>query len=190
MPAAPRLDDGELLARLLEVFRAHGYEGASLTRISAATGLQRPSLYHRFPGGKQDMAVAVLDAAHARFGQQVLAPLSGKGAPSTRLRAMATALAEFYADGKASCLLDTLSLPGAPAEVRRRTKRTLGVLRSGLAEIASEAGFTPAAARHRADDAVIAIQGALVVARVAGDREPFQRVLKDLPRRLTTPPGR
>ncbi|TGQ06111.1 helix-turn-helix domain-containing protein, partial [Mesorhizobium sp. M00.F.Ca.ET.217.01.1.1] len=41
-----------------EVFREHGYEGASLALIGAATGLGKGSLYHFFPGGKEEMARA------------------------------------------------------------------------------------------------------------------------------------
>src|SRR5437762_12723369 len=50
-----------LLPVLGEVFRAHGYEGATLALITEATGLGKGSLYHFFPGGKAQMAAAVLD---------------------------------------------------------------------------------------------------------------------------------
>ncbi len=54
---APRLvSDSDLLERLGLLFRANGYDGSSLGDIAAATGLQKSSLYHRFPGGKQQMA--------------------------------------------------------------------------------------------------------------------------------------
>ena len=43
-----------------EVFRAHGYEGATLSVITEATGLGKGSLYHFFPGGKEELAAAVL----------------------------------------------------------------------------------------------------------------------------------
>ena len=46
-----KVTDNQLLDKLTEVFRLYGYEGASLSRISKVTGLQRASLYHRFPGG-------------------------------------------------------------------------------------------------------------------------------------------
>ncbi|WP_164094666.1 TetR family transcriptional regulator, partial [Serratia marcescens] len=49
-----------LIPILGEVFREHGYEGASLAVIGARTGLGKGSLYHAFPGGKEEMASAVL----------------------------------------------------------------------------------------------------------------------------------
>ena len=51
----------DALPALAEVFREHGFEGASLSLISERTGLGKGSLYHFFPGGKEEMAAAVLD---------------------------------------------------------------------------------------------------------------------------------
>src|SRR5687767_6837809 len=56
----PVVDRADLLPLLAEVFRSHGYEGATLALISQATGLGKGSLYHFFPGGKAQMAADVL----------------------------------------------------------------------------------------------------------------------------------
>ena len=53
-------DAENLLAVIAEVFRKHGYEGASLARIGQATGLGKGSLYNFFPCGKEEMAAGVL----------------------------------------------------------------------------------------------------------------------------------
>ena len=65
----------EVLRALGEVFRAHGYEGASLTLITEATGLGKGSLYHLFPGGKEQMAAEVLADIDAWFELNIYAPL-------------------------------------------------------------------------------------------------------------------
>ncbi len=57
----------DVLPRLAEVFRAHGYEGATLALISDATGLGKGSLYNFFPGGKEQMAMEVLDSIDRWF---------------------------------------------------------------------------------------------------------------------------
>ncbi len=51
MPAA-RVSEDFVLDKIAAVFRLHGYEGASIRLLAQATGLERASLYHRFPGGK------------------------------------------------------------------------------------------------------------------------------------------
>ena len=65
----PRIvaERSDTLPVLAEVFREHGYEGASLSLISKATGLGKGSLYHFFPGGKEEMADAVLSEIDGWF---------------------------------------------------------------------------------------------------------------------------
>ena len=58
---AVRVGREEAVASMSEIFRRYGYEGASLKRLSDASGLGRSSLYHHFPNGKEDMAAAVRD---------------------------------------------------------------------------------------------------------------------------------
>ena len=42
----------EIITKLIPVFRYYGYEGATVSRLSEATGLKKASLYHHFQGGK------------------------------------------------------------------------------------------------------------------------------------------
>jgi len=68
-------DRDQLLGIVAEVFREHGYEGASLSLIGEATGLGKGSLYHFFPGGKEEMARAVIAHIDGWFEDNVFAPL-------------------------------------------------------------------------------------------------------------------
>ena len=44
-----------------ELFRRHGYNGTTLSQISAASDATIGSIYHFFPGGKEALGVAVVD---------------------------------------------------------------------------------------------------------------------------------
>jgi AcrR family transcriptional regulator len=187
MATAKKLDDDLLLDRLLAVFRRHGFEGASLSLISEATGLRRASLYYRFPEGKVAMARAVLEAVGRRFGEHVLEPLGEPGAPADRLRETARRLAEFYQDGTASCLLETLSLGKGDPQVQLLIAGSFRRWASAFAAVGQEAGLAEETALRRAEDAVARIEGALVMARATGDRQPFHRALEAFPEALTTP---
>jgi AcrR family transcriptional regulator len=49
--AHAKVSKDEVLDHALELFRTFGFEGVSFSDLSAATGLEKPSLYFRFPGG-------------------------------------------------------------------------------------------------------------------------------------------
>ncbi|NJN51594.1 MAG: helix-turn-helix transcriptional regulator [Gammaproteobacteria bacterium] len=74
-----------LIEQITEVFRLHGFAGATLAQLSAATGLKRASLYHHFPGGKADMANEALIAALTEMNDLALTRLAGPQGASLRL---------------------------------------------------------------------------------------------------------
>ena len=188
MSSMSKIADSELLNRLTAVFQTHGYEGASLSKISDATGLQRASLYHRFPGGKAEMAEAVLNRAGEWLQVHVLKPLTESGPPEQRLSRMAQKLDEFYERGRKSCLLDALSFGVGAGGIRDHQKVLMEAWVEAIETMLRESGLPLRTARQRAEDAVIRIQGSLVMARVSGDALPFRRTLRSLPQDLLRKP--
>ena len=182
-----KITDVQLTDALTQVFRTYGYEGATVSRISEATGLKRASLYHRFPGGKEAMARFVLEEADELFAGELLAPLGGSGDPKARVREMANRLAGFYDGGRRSCLLDTLSLGEADAVLRPGIGASISAWIGAMAGVAREAGLAEPEAQRRAEEALVRIQGSLVVARTTGDPGFVERTLKSLPALLTDP---
>src|SRR5688500_13418101 len=185
MPA-PKITDENLLERLTRVFQDHGFEGASLSRISEATGLEKASLYHRFPGGKDQMAEAVLAHVGRWFVENLLAPLRETGPVSARVRETGRRIQAFYEGGRRSCLLDTLSLRDGSPALHEAVGRTYAAWRDSFAGAAREAGLPVGLARRRAEEAIMSIHGALVLARATGDTKPFARALARLPDLLTS----
>jgi TetR/AcrR family transcriptional repressor of lmrAB and yxaGH operons len=179
-----------LIEKITESFQAHGFEGASLSAISKATGLIKASLYWRFPHGKKEMAEAALRSVDQQFSQYVLQPIDEAGPIPTRLAEVANRLREFYGDGKRACLLDTLTLGGSPTAIRKHARITMEYWVSQFEKLARESGLDHRVARLAAEDAVAALEGALVLARVSGDREVFRRAVESLEARLTKPARR
>lgn len=166
---------------LIRAFRRHGYEGASLSALSQETGLIKASLYHRFPGGKEQMASAALEAAERHFRTQVLSPLVMDISHRRRLAKMIDRLKDFYADGRLACLLDTLSLQDSPKPVVERARETVKALISALTNFAQSGGLSSAEAKLAAEEALVQIEGSLVLCRVTGETLPFERALRRLP---------
>jgi TetR/AcrR family transcriptional regulator, lmrAB and yxaGH operons repressor len=179
-----KVSDEELFQELSDVFRRKGYEGASYSDLMQASGLVKGSLYHRFPGGKADMVDAILTHVDRYFADYVLKPAFEEGRPQERAKKIARRLREFYDSGKRSCLLDTLTL-GDGTAARAHARRSMETWIYALARLGRDGGLSPTLARKRAQAAVAAIEGGLVVSRVLGDTRAFLRSLANLPRQLT-----
>lgn len=172
------------IPKLLEVFQQYGYDGATLARLSEATGMGRASLYHHFRNGKQEMAAAVLDFLEQGLQTQILAPLHSDLPPADRLRAMNENIDTFYCQGEKSCLLAMLSFGEAHELFQTQIQQLLELWIDSLAKVAIKSGVQPTIARQRAEDAVLQIEGALIVSRGLNNRRIFQRVLNHLPEML------
>lgn len=174
----------EAIDRIVAVFRQYGYDGASLARLSEATGLGRSSLYHHFPNGKVDMARAAITSVRAWLAEHVFPALASEAPPAERLRKFADGMARFYNNGERSCLTDLFTMGEAGEIFQQEFSKGVRALIHAVAVVVEEAGIPPAEAAIRAEDAIIAMQGALVVSRALGNREPFRRVMREMPERL------
>lgn len=173
-----------LIAALGEAFRAHGYEGASLARLTAATGLGKGSLYHVFPGGKEEMAAAVLDEVDAWFEREMFQTLRSAADPDRAIADMLDAADAYFRSGRRICLVGALALGDARELFARRLAAYFRAWRDALAEALARSGRPPATAADLAEETVAAIQGALVLARATDDPAVFTRTLDRLRRRL------
>jgi len=183
----PLLSREELIDRLFEVFRDEGFEGASMADLAAATGLGKSSLYHAFPGGKDEMARAVLAAIRARIASGVVGALQGPGPVAARLKRMADAIDVLYEKGTVGCLVGAFSQGKSRRAFRPELQDIFGLMIDALAATLREAGIASAEARRRAEDAVLAIQGSLVLACGTGDPAAFRRLIKNFAPRLLEP---
>jgi AcrR family transcriptional regulator len=183
MPAA-LLSRDEVVARVANVFRASGFEGASLADISEATGLGKSSLYHYFPGGKDDMAVAVLERVDVWMNARVLGPLRAGGSPRARLRAMLQTLDNYYAGGREACILGNLVVGESREKFQAYLAEAFRGWIAALRALAVESGLGAREAQDRAEDAVVRIEGALIVAGGLHDPAPFKRALRHIERDL------
>lgn len=179
MPA-PLISKAEVVERLYETFRKNGYDSASLTELSKATGLGKSSLYHYFPGGKEEMAHAVLDRVDASMERALLAPLQGSGTPQRRLSQALDGLSKVYAHGEKGCLLGSFSTSAARVRFQARLSKTFSLWIGAFASLLSEAGLSKAKSRTQAEEAVLRIQGALILSAGLDDPQPFRTVVEDL----------
>lgn len=167
-------DRDAAIPALAEAFREHGFEGASLTRLSAATGLGRGSLYNFFPGGKEEMAAAVLAHVDEWFTTRVFGPLraAASGDPSA-VGDMFAAVDGYFRSGRRVCLQGAFALG-------RERDRFAGTIRgyferwiASLAAALAAAGMPEPEAHEAAVETVAAIQGGIVLSRALDQPEIF-----------------
>jgi TetR/AcrR family transcriptional repressor of lmrAB and yxaGH operons len=54
---------GKMILKAIQLLPTHGYAGITLMHVARACEAPRGSLYHYFPGGKDDLMAAVLETA-------------------------------------------------------------------------------------------------------------------------------
>lgn len=179
MPAPLRSKE-EVLAILVDVFRRDGYDGASLATLSAATGLGKSSLYHAFPGGKEDMMRQVLGAVADWLQREVVERLERPGTPAARLDRLFDALGTLYENGNKPCLLGRLCASVDAARFRAPLARIFETWIAAVTAVLMDAGLPRKTARQRAEDVVMRVQGALVLCQAFEDDTPFRRTIRQL----------
>lgn len=181
MPAA-LLTREETVARIAEVFREHGFEGASLSAITAASGLGKGSLYNHFPGGKDEMAEAVLAHVDGWFEREVYKPLRDAAAPRAAVAAMFGAVDEYFRSGRRICLVGAFALDATRDRFAASVQDYFARWIEALAACLKRGGARQS--RALAESAVAGIQGALVLSRALDEPAVFARQLRDLQERL------
>lgn len=176
----------DAIAAVAEVFREHGYAGSSLTTITQRTGLGKGSLYHFFPNGKQEMAEAVLEDVSRWFEEHVFSALRDTEAPARGIEQMFEAVDRYFLSGERICLLGAFALWDGPEPFEGVINRYFSTWTEALAEALLRTGFTAPKATEMAEEVVIGIQGALVLARSRQDPQVFTRTLQRLRRRIPT----
>jgi TetR/AcrR family transcriptional regulator, lmrAB and yxaGH operons repressor len=179
------VSDEDFFDKALDLFRAYGFNGVSLQQLAEATGLEKASLYYRYPGGKDEVALAVAQGVVTWFQANVFDPLIGDTPPRKRVAVVVDNLRTFYSGGKKSCITDVLSLPGGSDALRAGLNDVMQAWIKAFAGIVRECGFSPSVAKARAEEAILRIEGSLVLARVLGDNTAFERTMKLLPDLLT-----
>lgn len=174
----PFADRTLALAAVAEVFREHGYEGASLARIEAATGLGKGSLYHLFPDGKAQMADEVLADIAGWFEREVFAPLRDIADPGEGIETMLNTVEAYFCSGRRVCLVGAFALDATRDRFGQAIRGYFERWIAGLSTALAHAGHPDPGVQ--AEEIVGNIQGALVLARALGDPRVFSRRLGEI----------
>jgi TetR/AcrR family transcriptional regulator, lmrAB and yxaGH operons repressor len=170
--------------QLAEVFREYGFEGASLSLISERTGLGKGSLYNFFPGGKEEMAQAVLTEIDEWFEANVFAPLRSLD-PGSGIARMLAETEKYFGSGRRACVVGMFALSDTRDRFAEPVKDYFVRWTEALTAALRRAGRLPHVAQELAEYAVATLQGALVLSRAMDDTGVFSRACRRVQRTLT-----
>jgi AcrR family transcriptional regulator len=165
-----------MIERTAVLLAKKGLQGASFSEILEASGAPRGSLYHHFPGGKDELVLAALEhAGNQALG--VLDRLSGKSPREVAegfLSLWRSVLAR--SDLSAGCAVVAVTVAAESEELRLRAADILRGWREKLAALFTESGISKKKARAIAASLVASCEGAVILARAERTFETFDLV--------------
>jgi AcrR family transcriptional regulator len=175
----------------ISLLARRGLQGTSFAEVLTLTGAPRGSIYHHFPGGKDELVACAIDASTARA-VQLLDRLTG--APALDV---AQAFVETWrtiltrSRFEAGCALVAVTVAAEPGELRERTAAAFLAWRDKLGELLAAGGVPAADASARAASLLAACEGAVVISRATRNTEVFEQVtaiaLDDLAQAVSSP---
>ena len=166
-----------LLSSMARGLRRRGLHGVGLTELLAQAEAPKGVLYHHFPGGKTELAVASIRTTSARLLEALDRTIAARPGPLPTVRAwFAASQRQLEASGfELGCPLATVALETTADDVaiRDALADAFAALRDRLAPLLVAAGATPARARRLAALILAAYEGALLQARVARSIVPM-----------------
>jgi len=158
-----------ILSAAAERFRRQGYCATGLKQVVAEARAPFGSLYHHFPGGKQQLAEEVIQAGGAYFEALVTAVYDEEPTAEASVRAVFAGAAETLAatDFQDACPIATVALEVASTndDLRRATADVFEAWTVALTERLGD--------RERALAVLCALEGAFVLCRARRSVAPM-----------------
>lgn len=162
------------------LFQRRGYHGVGLSEILARAGVPKGSLYHHFPNGKADLALAAADIAST----EVLRIIDTAFEPARDYREGVTTfcykLAKYFDihEGNIGCPVSATLLGGQDDAAFRDALNAIFTNWIDLiTQHATRLGQDPAKAKHSAQRLFLSLEGAWTLARARRDSD----VMRQLP---------
>ena len=159
-----------------------GLQGTSFSEVLELTDTPRGSIYHHFPGGKNELVSEAIALLGSGVAERIRASKAER--PEQVSDAFVEGWREFVeaTDLKAVCVMSAVTV-GAGADSEELLPAIASAFASwqdALAEAYAGTGLSKARSRRLALTTVAALEGALILARAEQSMEPFDAVQKDL----------
>jgi len=183
MGAATRSTKQRMLDSAVLLLRERGAAGVTVDAILAHSGAPRGSVYHHFPGGRNEIILGAV-----RLAGDFIATMVDQSVAEGDARRTVERIGRFWkkaltsTDYRAGCPVVAMAvdsrehLPDAAELVREIFARW----QASLSELLSANGFPAQRARRLATLIVSSVEGAIILCRAQGDLKPLDDVLAEL----------
>ncbi|MFJ2741268.1 TetR/AcrR family transcriptional regulator [Streptomyces sp. NPDC087440] len=168
------------------LMQRQGYQGTGIKQIAREAQATLGSVYHFFPGGKQELGTVAVRQGDAEFADILERMLAAEDDPATAVLVLTKVLGEGLAE---SDWLDgcpvTSTVVGTAVDspgIQEAAAEAFTHWRTLVAEALGRAGFAEQDARELAYTVVSALEGAEMAAQVARSTEPLDAVGRHLAR--------
>jgi TetR/AcrR family transcriptional repressor of lmrAB and yxaGH operons len=173
-----------VVAVAAELFRARGVTGTGLMTILERAKAPRGSLYHHFPGGKDELVLEALRFEAARIHTDLRAVLPVCEDESAAIHAFVEGLARSLerSEFRLGCPVSTaaLELAAESEAVRAVCAEAYDVWQQLLCDRLGEFGYAPGAAASRAELILATVEGGMLLARARRDADVLRRLAASL----------
>jgi TetR/AcrR family transcriptional regulator, lmrAB and yxaGH operons repressor len=169
-----------MVAGAVKLLAQRGLQATSFSSVLAETTAPRGSIYHHFPGGKEELVTAAIEAARAHALHLIDQDRGASATEVTQSFLAAWRALLTYTDFAAGCALVAVTVAAETDELRLRTAEAFRAWQEKLAGALQAGGLDAATAAPTATLLLAAAEGAVVICRAEHDIGPFDAVAAQL----------
>lgn len=160
-----------------ELFRLQGFNATSLSQIVKASESTTGSVYHFFPGGKDELTAEVLRTSGQAYGELVEMLVRSAADPAEGMHVAFEGAAELLieTDFIDPCPIGTIAREVASTheDLRKTAAGVMNQWAEMLTAVFTDAGISEERARPLATLCIATIEGGFIAARTHRDVTPF-----------------
>lgn len=167
-----------------KLFQRQGYNATGLKQVVTEAHAPRGSIYHHFPGGKEELGVQAVEIAARELTRAIQKAGESAMSPAEMLRRLGRAIGGWLegSDYLEGCPVSTVTLETAPISPSLTEACNAAYVQwtEMFAEHLVRGGMAQPAASRLATTIVAAVEGALLLCRARTSTTPLDDVIEEL----------
>ena len=179
----------KMIERAAVLLAKKGLQGTSFSEVLETSGAPRGSLYHHFPGGKDELILEAIKLAGARA---IAALDATRGQPADQVARQFLSLWRTVLEKSnfgAGCAVAAVTVATQSVELTERAAGVFRTWRTRLGELLAAGGVPADRSNALAAALISACEGAVILARAEQSFEPFDLVAREEIERIAAAMG-